>query len=65
VLTSPPYLNAIDYLRGHRLALVWLGHELGPLKEIRANSVGAERAIPATDTNRDVRRFVANVDVRT
>ena len=25
VITSPPYLNAIDYLRGHRLALVWLG----------------------------------------
>ena len=22
VLTSPPYLNAIDYLRGHRLTLV-------------------------------------------
>lgn len=62
VLTSPPYLNAIDYLRGHRLALVWLDHELRPLREIRANSVGAERAIPATDTNRDVRRFVANVE---
>ena len=62
VLTSPPYLNAIDYLRGHRLALVWLGHELKPLREIRANSVGAERAIPATDTNLDVRRFMANVE---
>ena len=62
VLTSPPYLNAIDYLRGHRLALVWLGHELRPLREIRANSVGAERVIPATDTNRDVRRFVGNVE---
>lgn len=62
VLTSPPYLNAIDYLRGHRLALVWLGHELRPLRKIRANSVGAERAIPAIDTNLDVRRFIANVE---
>ncbi|HYP38992.1 MAG TPA: DNA methyltransferase [Chloroflexia bacterium] len=25
VITSPPYLNAIDYLRGHKLSLVWLG----------------------------------------
>ena len=45
-LTSPPYLNAIDYLRGHRLALVWLGYEMGWLREVRAASVGAERALP-------------------
>lgn len=44
VLTSPPYLNAIDYLRGHRLSLVWLGHRLGDLRTIRSNSIGAERA---------------------
>ena len=43
VITSPPYLNAIDYLRGHRLALVWLGHELGQLRHIRSRSIGAER----------------------
>ena len=44
VLTSPPYLNAIDYMRGHRLALVWLGHSLATLREIRRRSIGAERA---------------------
>ena len=44
VLTSPPYLNAIDYLRGHRMALVWLGHSFGELRHIRSNSIGAERA---------------------
>ena len=43
VLTSPPYLNAIDYMRGHRLALIWLGYRLASLREIRSNSVGAER----------------------
>jgi DNA modification methylase len=43
VLTSPPYLNAIDYLRGHRLSLVWLGHRLGALRNIRSESIGAER----------------------
>lgn len=43
VLTSPPYLNAIDYMRGHRLALVWLGYGLQELRNIRAISVGSER----------------------
>ncbi|MGW3311743.1 hypothetical protein ACWDG9_34755 [Streptomyces sp. NPDC001073] len=45
VVTSPPYLNAIDYLRGHRMALVWLGHKIGDLREIRSSSVGAERGL--------------------
>lgn len=51
VMTSPPYLNAIDYLRGHRMSLVWLGHRLGELRNIRSSSIGAERAAdkPATE----------------
>ena len=44
VVTSPPYLNAIDYIRGHRLALVWLGYSVDVLREIRGTSIGAERA---------------------
>lgn len=44
VLTSPPYLNAIDYMRGHRLALVWLGHRLKELRHIRTVSIGSERS---------------------
>lgn len=43
VLTSPPYLNAIDYLRGHRLSLVWLGHTITSLGFARSNSIGSER----------------------
>lgn len=43
ILTSPPYLNAIDYLRGHRMSLVWLGHKLDELRAIRSDSIGAER----------------------
>ena len=57
-LTSPPYLNAIDYLRGHRLALVWLGHDVGSLRDVRAGSVGTERALPETGALPDVSRFV-------
>jgi DNA modification methylase len=49
VLTSPPYLNAIDYMRGHRLSLIWLGHRLADLRTIRSTSIGAERAPDAID----------------
>ena len=57
-LTSPPYLNAIDYIRGHRLALVWLGYEIAPLREIRSDNIGAERAICAADSPFDISPFV-------
>ncbi len=42
VFTSPPYLNAINYMRGHKLSLVWMGHSINSLREIRNGSVGAE-----------------------
>jgi predicted Zn-ribbon and HTH transcriptional regulator len=44
VITSPPYLNAIDYMRGHKLSLIWLGYKLAELRTIRAKSIGTERA---------------------
>ena len=50
ILTSPPYLNAIDYIRGHRLALVWMGHAMASLRETRGSSVGAERILPKSAT---------------
>jgi tRNA G10 N-methylase Trm11 len=46
VITSPPYLNAIDYMRGHRLALIWLGFKVGQLRSVRSNAIGAEAAGP-------------------
>ena len=54
VVTSPPYLNAIDYIRGHRLALIWLGSSLNELRDIRASGIGAERA---PDERYDPRRI--------
>ncbi len=42
VITSPPYLNAIDYLRGHKLSLVWMGHGISEIRAIRARNIGAE-----------------------
>lgn len=43
IITSPPYLNAIDYLRGHKLALVWLGANIPEIRLLRSISIGAER----------------------
>ncbi len=43
VLCSPPYVNAIDYLRGHKFSLVWMGWTVGELRLIRGSSVGCER----------------------
>ena len=45
VVTSPPYFNAIDYIRGHRLALVWLGYRVSRLRHIRSSSVGREKGL--------------------
>ncbi|MER8583351.1 hypothetical protein NKG95_32520 [Mesorhizobium sp. M1423] len=65
VLTSPPYLNAIDYLRGHRLSLIWLGHKLGDLRTIRSNGIGTERSPDSKDEAEaftDVRRSIGDIE---
>ena len=51
VVTSPPYLNAIDYLRCSKFSLVWMGYRIAELRTIRSTSVGSEasggnRALP-------------------
>lgn len=56
VITSPPYLNAIDYMRGHRMSLVWLGHSVPALRNIRSSSIGAERSADAHNRAVDVAR---------
>ena len=45
VLTSPPYLNAIDYIRCNKFTLVWMGHSVNALSGIRSNNVGSEVTI--------------------
>jgi DNA modification methylase len=42
VVTSPPYLNAIDYIRTSKFSLIFLGCELAALRDIRATSIGTE-----------------------
>lgn len=63
VLTSPPYLNAIDYLRGHRLALVWMGYTMKDLRAIRGGSIGAERGLAVDDMSAEAWEVVRALGV--
>ncbi|MHA1902405.1 MAG: DNA methyltransferase [Candidatus Thorarchaeota archaeon] len=42
-VTSPPYINAVDYPRTHQLEMYWLGLvEEGPLSKMKRNYIGTE-----------------------
>jgi DNA modification methylase len=49
VLTSPPYLSAIDYIRTHKFALLWMGYHLEELRSVRAAMIGTERGLQSLD----------------
>ena len=42
VITSPPYLNAIDYVRAHKFSLVWMGYSIKQLRNLRTGNIGSE-----------------------
>ncbi len=43
IVTSPPYANAIDYMRAHKFSLVWSGKKIRDLTELRSRYIGSER----------------------
>jgi len=49
IVTSPPYLNAIDYLRASKMSLVWMGYSINSLQKIRSGNIGSERKICQPD----------------
>ena len=42
VITSPPYLSAIDYMRCSKFSLVWMGHAVKYLRSIQSAAIGTE-----------------------
>lgn len=53
VVTSPPYLNAIDYFRCSKFSLVWMGHSVADLRHLRTTSIGSEASLAsAVDDSR-------------
>jgi len=53
VITSPPYLNAIDYMRCSKFSLVWMGPSAADLRLIRRCSIGTEVGDYRTSTESD------------
>jgi len=62
VITSPPYLNAIDYLRGHKLSLVWMGHNISRIRALRSGNIGTEVAKNST-SNKAIREAMESMAV--
>ena len=58
VITSPPYLNAIDYVRGHKFSLIWMGHSVADLRKVRSTNVGTETATKETVENDTTKHIV-------
>ena len=50
IITSPPYLNAIDYIRGHKLSSVWMGYSAKSLRAVRSTNIGAEISASSATT---------------
>ncbi len=44
VITSPPYLNAIDYIRCSKFTLVWMGYRISSLSALRSRIIGTENS---------------------
>ena len=42
IVTSPPYANALDYMRAHKFSLAWLGDPIPNLTSLRAQYIGSE-----------------------
>ena len=50
IVTSPPYANAIDYMRAHKFSLVWLGASIKPLSVLRSKYIGSEKSVKLENT---------------
>jgi hypothetical protein len=64
VLTSPPYLNAIDYVRCSKFSLVWMGHKIADLRQVRTESVGTEAADESLDDDKGIRSIIETLKLR-
>jgi DNA modification methylase len=61
IITSPPYLNAIDYLRGHKFSLVWMGHRIPEIRALRSDNIGSEvlkESVPNTTIQKTMQNMV-------
>jgi DNA modification methylase len=58
VLTSPPYLNAIDYIRCSKFSLVWMGYRIPDLRLLRTESVGNDVGNSVSEKDPEIQGIV-------
>jgi DNA modification methylase len=64
VLTSPPYLNAIDYMRCSKFSLIWMGYTIGELSAIRTGSVGTEAGSANARDDKVIKEIIDDLSLR-
>ncbi len=70
IVTSPPYAsNAIDYMRAHKFSLVWLGHSIADLAELRSEYIGHDAVsgvslLDLPDYTKQVVNTLSKIDVK-
>jgi hypothetical protein len=64
VLTSPPYLNAIDYMRCSKFSLVWMGYGIADLRQVRTGSVGTEATDESLDEDKGIMSIIEALKLR-
>ena len=63
VITSPPYLNAIDYLRCSKFSLAWMGYSVSELRRLRSTAVGTEVGMDARD-DQEIQRILSDLKLQ-
>lgn len=64
VVTSPPYLNAIDYIRCSKFSLVWMGYRIPDLRKVRAASVGTETAQSGLQNDVEIQAIISDLKLK-
>jgi DNA modification methylase len=64
VVTSPPYLNAIDYIRCSKFSLVWMGYRIPDLRELRAESIGAEKIGKSIKNDSEIQGIIRGLKLK-
>ncbi len=64
VVTSPPYLNAIDYIRCSKFSLVWMGYRIPDLRKVRAASVGTETTKNESHNDVEIQAIVSDLKLK-
>lgn len=64
VLTSPPYLNAIDYMRCSKFSLVWMGYSIAEISKLRSTSIGSEVSLSTQESSTMITEVVKELKLR-